>query len=108
MVQLPSPELLLPFAALPLPDALTILPSHADRPTMASQKVDNATETTVTTTVAANNNTLAAADELKRPEERYDDDEGLAWAYDTISTAILGKGGESDAPNESSSEQRQH
>ena len=75
---------------------------------MASQKVDNATETTVTTTVAANNNTLAAAaDELKR-QERYDDDDGLAWAYDTISTAILGKGGESDAPNESSSEQRQH
>ena len=47
---MPSPELLLPFAALPLPNALTILPSHADKPTMASQMVDDATETTVTTT----------------------------------------------------------
>ena len=31
-------------------NAITILPSHADRPTMASQKVDDATEMTATTT----------------------------------------------------------
>ena len=58
MVQLPSPELLLPFAALPLPNALTILPSHANRPTMTSQMVDNATETTVTTTAGNKNGLL--------------------------------------------------
>jgi len=48
------------------PNALIILPSHADRPAMASQKVDDATETTVTTTADNKNgdddNTLAAAE----------------------------------------------
>ena len=55
---MPSPELLLPFAALPLPNALTILPSHADKPMMASQMVDDATETTATTTAGNKNGLL--------------------------------------------------
>ena len=52
---MPSPELLLSFAALPLLNALTILLSHADKLTMASQMVDDATERTVTTTAVVAN-----------------------------------------------------
>ncbi len=52
---MPSPELLLSFAALPLPNALTILLSHADKLTMASQMADDATEKTVTTTAVVAN-----------------------------------------------------
>ena len=109
---MPSPELLLPFAALPLPNALTILPSHADKPTMASQMVDDATETTVTTTAGNIDRDRGERRERFRHDaaaagrgrNRYDDGGGVGGPFHDDDDDDRGDGGHADAARDDETE----